>query len=190
MWNPFKTPLAQGATQQGQVASLPDPINTGEDQHFIFPSPPFEWGAWNPQSYQDASLPGGYIDDVQTDMYPSQFPESAGQSGVSHWNNPGLHTQADYSSIVAAPGSTDLAMPRDFGSYPGTNTFLRATGPVGGNGTVFSGYVAKTRSPQAGVNGPVTGGQDYANQLAGTAYAAAAQSYSQAAAVSALVSAV
>ena len=54
----------------------------------------------------------------------------------------------------------------------------------------MSGYIAKLRSAQPGVVGPVAGGQDYANQVAQTNNAAYAQLLSMAAAANSIVSAV
>jgi hypothetical protein len=83
-----------------------------------------------------------------------------------------------------------MAQPRDFGSVPNLNNNLLQTGPVSGSGVKYSGYIAKLRSAQPGVKGPVIGGQDYANQAAQTNNATYAQMLSLAAAANAVVSAV
>ena len=188
MFNPFKMPLANGATSNGQTAILPTGLIDSEPDGFVFPSPPFEWNANNPGF---TNSPGGYLDDVVQAHEPDAFAAYVKTSGVHRidWE-PGLAPQSDYSSIIAAPGSVDMAQPRDIGTVPGLNNYLVQTGPVGGNGVVWSGFIAKLRSAQPGVAGPVAGGQDYANQAAQTNNAAYAQLLSQAAAANAIVSAV
>lgn len=188
MRNPFTTKLSDGLTVAGQTATLPTGLIDSETEGFNFPAPAFEWGAYDP-GYTPS--PGGYLDDVVAAKDPSWVPDYAGKSGVARidWQ-PGLTPSANYSSIVAAPGSVDMAQPRNYGTTPGLNNMLIASGPVEGNGTIMSGYVAKLRSAQPGVMGPVAGGSDYANQVAATQNAAYAQLLSMAAAANALVSAV
>jgi hypothetical protein len=188
MINPFKASLSDGLTSNAQVAILPTGNIDMSDDGFRFPAPQFEWEAWN-AGY--TTSPGGYLDDVAAAKDPTWVPDYAGKSGVHRidWES-GITPQSDYSSVIAAPGSVDMSQPRDYGSVPGRNNTLLVSGPVEGNGNVFSGYIAKLRSAQPGVIGPVSGGQDYANQVAQTNNAAYAQLLSQAAAASALVSAV
>lgn len=188
MFNPFKTPLANGLTPSAQVAILPTGMINSENDHYDFPAPPFEWEAWNP-GY--TASPGGYLDDKVQENEPNAFPLYVRKSGVSRiqWE-PGLQPTSNYNSVIAAPGSVDMAQPRDFGSVPNLNNNLVQTGPVGGTGVTFSGYIAKLRSAQPGVSGPVIGGQDYANQVAQTNNATYAQLLSIAAAANAVVSAV
>jgi hypothetical protein len=192
MWNPFTTPLAQGAGANGQVASLPDVVDTGE--HYNFPTPPFEWSAWYPEFAGESPdgfyAPGGYLDDVMQDRHPDAFPDYLGHSGVTRYDNRGIAPDNSASSIIASDGTPDMLTPRDIGGYAGTNNTLRMAGPVGGGDNVYSGYIAKMPSPRPGVNGPVSGGSDYANQLAISQYASQAVLLSQEAAISALVSAV
>lgn len=188
MFNPFKTPLANGLTPTAQVAILPTGMIDSEPEGFNFPAPQFEWGAWNP-GY--TASPGGYLDDKVQAHEPGAFPFYVHHSGVSRINwEPGLQPTSNYNSVIAAPGSVDMAQPRDFGSVPNLNNNLLQTGPVGGNGVGWSGYIAKLRSAQPGVTGPVAGGQDYANQVAQTNNAAYAQLLSAAAAANSIVSAV
>ena len=188
MFNPFKAPLANGVTSGNQVASLPTGLIESEVEGFNFPAPPFEWSAWDP-GYTNS--PGGYLDDVVQANEPGQFPLYVRKSGVSRiqWE-PGIQPSSNYNSVIAAPGSVDMSQPRDFGSVPNMNNNLVQTGPVGGSGTIWSGYIAKLRSAQPGVSGPVIGGQDYANQVAQTNNATYAQLLSMAAAANAVVSAV
>lgn len=188
MYNPFKTPLANGMLPSAQIAILPTGMIDSEPEGFNFPAPDFEWGAWNP-GY--TASPGGYLDDVVQAHEPDAFPLYVRTSGVSRiqWE-PGLQPSSNYNSVIAAPGSVDMSQPRDIGSIPGLNNNLLQTGPVGGSGVTFSGYVAKLRSTQPGVTGPVIGGQDYANQVAQTNNASYAQLLSMAAAANAVVSAV
>lgn len=188
MFNPFKTPLANGMTPSAQVAILPTGLNDSEMEGFNFPAPAFEWGAWNPGF---TNSPGGYLDDKVQANEPDAFPLYVRNSGVSRiqWE-PGLQPTSNYNSVIAAPGSVDMAQPRDYGSVPNLNNNLVQTGPVGGSGTIWSGYIAKLRSAQPGVTGPVAGGQDYANQVAQTNNAAYAQLLSMAAAANSIVSAV
>jgi len=188
MYNPFKTPLANGATPSAQIAILPTGMINAENDHYDFPAPAFEWEAWNP-GY--TASPGGYLDDKVQANEPGAFPLYVRKSGVSRINwEPGIQPSSNYNSVIAAPGSVDMSQPRDFGSIPNVNNNLLQTGPVGGSGTIFSGYIAKLRSAQPGVVGPVAGGQDYANQVAQTNNAAYAQLLSMAAAANSIVSAV
>lgn len=188
MRNPFTSSLKNGMTVDGQTALLPTgDVDTANDG-FDFPAPEFEWGAWD-AGYTPS--PGGYLDDVLATKDPSWVPDYAGTSGVRRQDwAPGLTAQTDYSSVIAAPGSVDMSMPRDYGSRPGVNNTLIATGPVEGNGNTFSGYVAKLRSAQPGVTGPVSGGQDYSNQIAAAQNAAYTQLLSAAAAANAIIGAV
>ena len=188
MFNPFKTPLANGVKPSAQVAILPTGLIDSEIEGFNFPAPAFEWSAWNP-GYTPA--PGGYLDDKVQANEPGAFPFYVHHSGVSRiqWE-PGIQPSSNYNSVIAAPGSVDMAQPRDFGSVPNLNNNLLQTGPVMGNGVNMSGYIAKLRSAQPGVTGPVAGGQDYANQAAQTNNAAYAQLLSIAAAANSIVSAV
>ena len=188
MFNPFKTPLATGVTPSAQVAALPTGLIESEVEGFNFPAPAFEWSAWDP-GYTPA--PGGYLDDVVQANEPGAFPLYVRKSGVSRiqWE-PGIQPSSNYNSVIAAPGSVDMAQPRDFGSVPNMNNNLIQSGPVGGYGVNMSGYIAKLRSAQPGVTGPVIGGQDYANQVAQTNNATYAQLLSTAAAANAVVSAV
>ncbi len=188
MYNPFKTPLANGMLPSAQTAILPTGMIDSEPEGFNFPAPAFEWGAWNP-GY--TTSPGGYLDDVVQAHEPDAFPLYVRTSGVSRiqWE-PGIQPSSNYNSVIAAPGSVDMSQSRDIGSVPGLNNNLLQTGPVGGSGANFSGYVAKLRSAQPGVKGPVIGGQDYANQVAQTNNATYAQLLSMAAAANAVVSAV
>ena len=188
MLNPFAIPLANGLTSAKQVAILPTGmVNTVEDG-FAHPAPPFEWNASNPGV---TTVHGGYLDDVVQAHEPDAFADYVHTSGMKRINwVPGIQPESNYSSVIAAPGSVDMTQPRDFGSVPGLNNTLLATGPVGGNGVDHTGYIAKLRSAQPGVIGPVAGGQDYANQVAQTNNATYAQLLSMAAAANSIVSAV
>ena len=188
MLNPFKTPLANGVTPNTQIAILPTGMINSENDHFDFPAPAFEWEAWDPGF---TNSPGGYLDDKVQAHEPNAFPHYTGHSGVHRiqWE-PGLQPTSNYNSVIAAPGSVDMSQPRDIGSIPNVNNNLVQTGPVDGNGVIWSGYIAKLRSAQPGVIGPVAGGQDYANQVAQTNNAAYAQLLSMAAAANSIVSAV
>jgi len=98
----------------------------------------------------------------------------------------------NYAPLNPAPGSVDLERPRDTPFFaPGTNRLIHSKGPVTGVYTErFDGERAVIGSQTPGQGGPVTGGPDYAQQLALTFQAAQNIAYSQQATAQALVSAI
>ena len=194
MWNPFKYNVGENP-EVAEPAVLPTGMYDVSDEGFAFPAPQFEWSNWEPvfdgEDPQSFYAPGGYLDDTVAATDPSFAPDYAGVSGVSHWENSNVESSENYSSVIPVggnAGSIDMAQPRDFGGVAGINRMVHLTGPVGGNGTNLSGYIAKLRSPNPGVNGPVTG--DANSQLVAVQNASYAQQLSQEAAANALVSAV
>lgn len=123
---------------------------------------------------------------------PETNPLWAGEYALGFLANP--LPAPTYNPTNPAPGSVDLERPSDTPFFaPGTNRLIHSIGPVTGNGGSegrWDGSRATIGRAPTGQGGPVTGGPDYAQQLALTFQAAQNIAYSQQAAASALVSAV
>jgi len=121
---------------------------------------------------------------------PESDPFNVGSYGVAFMDAPAI--TPSMTQLNPAPGSVNLEQPRDTPFFaPGTNRIIHSTGPVTGAGSErYDGDRAEIGSNPVGQGGPVTGGPDYAQQLALTFQAAQNIAYSQQAAASALVSAV
>lgn len=139
-----------------------------------------------------APRPYAYVSNAGFEALSSEAPDSQGRYGVAFTATPALVPQNNNVSITPAPGSEDLALPRDTPFFPvATNRVYHSDGPVGGNGTVLSGDVQELMREVPGVGGPVSGdGQGYSNMLAQSYQASLFNMYSQEAASSALVASV
>ncbi len=98
-----------------------------------------------------------------------------------------------YEFLNPAPGSVDLAFPRDAGSVPGTVYENIMAGPVSGyamDADIPVGLrpVLLTRPP--GQLGPVVGGEDYATMVANAAFQEAFAVYSNAPSDNTIISAI
>lgn len=121
--------------------------------------------------------------------FEEQYPDYAGTYALAFMNVP--LPSPTMSSLNPAPGSVDLREPSSTPKFaPGTNRLIKSAGPVRNDNTPFSGNIANLYRETPGQNGPVTGGADYAQQLAATFFASQNLAYSQQASAQALVSAV
>lgn len=185
MWNPFKAPLpqsVQGSTYPGEYGY---PL-----EHLIEPSE---------LTLDDANYP----DLMGIEDSPSQWRSNTGelfQEGNPQYNRPyhpeyhddvGITPQNEYSSVIPAVGSVDLAFPRQQGGVPGTNRILLGEGPVTGEDySNWTGQQTALHRPNPNYNGPVVGGPDYSNQLSAAYFQQQAAQYAQAYSEAAMVSAV
>jgi hypothetical protein len=124
----------------------------------------------------------------QSEQFQSDNPDYAGEYRLGFENAPGI--RPGYNELNPAPGSTSLIAPRNSGETVGTDRIIQSDGPVTGKNSEFTGLRSALYTPNPNYSGPVTGGPDYAQQLAATYFASLAQLYSAEASASALVSAV
>lgn len=182
MWNPFKTPLSNSVRSVG----------------------PAEYG-----------YPGQAMEFArEVTLDDADYPDNTGiEGGVSQWRGPTGELFQDtnpewarpyrpevsyapgalptFTELNPAPGSVDLAFPRDAGGVPGTNTTLLGEGPVTGEDYAnWTGTQGSLHRPNPSYSGPVTGGPDYSSQLSAAYFQQQAALYSQEYANSAMVSAV
>lgn len=182
MWNPFKAPLP-AAVRSGSPAQYGYPA-----EHLAMPSEVTLDDADYPEN---TGIDGGVTQWRSTtgELFQATNPEY-NRPYVRHLDStPGPRTT--FTELAPAPGSTDLAFPRDQGGIPGTNSLLSADGPVTGEDYAnWTGKRAELPTSAIGNNGPVVGGPDYSSQLSAAFYqqqaAQFAQQYSEAAMVSAV----
>lgn len=126
------------------------------------------------------------------EVFQSGNPEYAGEYFPGFQNDPG--TVANPAPLNPAPGSVDLAVPRETGGVAGTNRLIKSEGPVDGAGAdlgiTWTGDQGDLYRPNPNYHGPVVGGPDYAQQLGNAFYADQLAGFSEIAATAALVSAV
>lgn len=182
MWNPFKAPLPQ-SVRSGNPAEFGYPA-----EHYIFPSE---------VTLDDADYPDltGIEDGVSQwrsttgELFQSSNPEYAGHYVRTIDHTPGM--LPSFASVAPAPGSTDLAFPRDRDGVPGTNTLIGGEGPVTGEDYAnWSGERAVLHTPNIGNAGPVVGGPDYSSQLSAAFYQQQAAQFAQAYSDAAMVASV
>lgn len=184
---PFLTSkkVVENAPDTDYPAPLGDP-----GSHFDFPyqvvtddansiTPVNADGVPMPISYQSVMPASPETDPFNVGAYQLQFMDAPAITPSMTQLNP-------------APGSVNLEQPMDTPFFaPGTNRIIHSKGPVTGTYVErYDGDRAEIGSIPAGQGGPVTGGPDYAQQLALTFQAAQNIAYSQQAAAQALVSSV
>jgi|SRR6185312_7480260 len=184
MWNPFKTSLPPDV-RSGQPAEYGYP-----SEHYLYPT---ETVVTDDANYPDelntdTNSPESWRSTVG-DKWPSAHPAYDRPYRREFQNSPGA-SPSDVPSVAPAPGSTDLAFPREQGGIPGTNRLIGGAGPVTGEDSEWTGKRADLHTPAIGNAGPVTGGPDYSNQLALAYFQQQAALFSQQYADSAMISAV
>lgn len=125
----------------------------------------------------------------QSEQFQSDNPAYAGEYHLGYENAIGLPAPVAQST-APAPGSTDLVVARTTGGVAGTNRIIQSDGPVTGRDNPFSGLQGDLFTPNPNYNGPVSGGQDYSQQLANAYFASQATLFSEQASAQALISAV
>lgn len=170
MRNPFTIPLV--------------PTGVGyPDESFDFPSRI----DLDSVSYPELNGLGGGVSayrDSQAYQFQSDNPAYAGEYQLGYLNAPGIvMPNADLRHDII--GRED-----DDGRNPGTNRIIHSIGPVTGRDNGFSGIRDELVQPNPGYAGPVSGGSDYAQQLAASYFASQALAYSEQASAQAMVSAV
>lgn len=181
MANLFNTPLA----------------NWARSSEYGFPGETFDL----PATYEEDAEPqpeftgiGGGVSEFRSttgQLFQDDNPAYAGTYTPGFQDSPG--TVFATTPLAPAPGSTDLAAPRESGGMPGTNRLINSLGPVAGDGAEhgrWTGNREDANKPNMQYAGPVTGGPDYANSLGAAYFAAQQQAYSDQAANAAMVSAV
>lgn len=185
MRNPFTAPLPAGV-RSGKPAEYGFP-----NEHYLYP---VETVVLDDADYPDelnseTNSPSSWRSNTG-DLFPSAHPEYDRPYRPHTDSTPGLR-DVDAYSIAPAPGSTDLAFPRQQGGVPGTNTLLGGTGPVTGEDYAnWTGQRARLHTPAIGNRGPVVGGPDYSSQLSAAYFQQQAAQFSREYAESAMVSAV
>lgn len=184
MWNPFKTSLPQ-SVRSGQPAEYGYP-----DEHYLYPveSVDLDDANYPGEPNADENSPESWRS-VVGDNWPSSHPAYDRPYRREFQDATGA-VPNDVPSVTPAPGSTDLAFPRQQGGVPGTNRLIGGDGPVTGEDSVWTGKRADLHHPVIGNAGPVTGGPDYSSQLAAAYFQQQAAQFSQQYAESAMVSAV
>lgn len=125
---------------------------------------------------------------AETFQNAPEVPEYAGKYELGYLDQPGAAPSTAY--LAPAPGSQDLAAPRDSGGVAGTNRQILSVGPVDGH--ISDGWTnsrADLHTPQVGTAGPVVGGPDHGHMVNAAYYAQAQAQFSQAAAEAAMVAA-
>jgi hypothetical protein len=178
--NWFKTPLPASLT----------PAEYGHPEGYDFPNSVELGSVSYPEFHGVEDGPTAYRANTgETFQDAPEAPEYAGKYELAYLNQPGQTPSQTY--LAPAPGSQDLAAPRDSGGVAGTNRVIHPTGPVDGAGAdSWSASRADLHTPVVGTGGPVTGGPDYGHQLNAAYYAQAQAQFSQAAAEAAMVAAV
>ena len=181
MANLFNTPLPSWARSSeygypGETFDLPATVETDPE-----PQPEF------------TGIGGGVSEFRSTtgQLFQEDNPAYAGTYTPGFQDSPGT-VQAP-TPIAPAPGSTDLAAPRESGRVPGTNRLINSQGPVLGDGAEhgrWTGSRVEANKPNMQYSGPVSGGPDYANSLGAAYFTAQQAAYSEQAANAAMVSAV
>lgn len=143
-----------------------------------------------PVNSDGTPMPWDYENVMPTAPFEPENPFNVGAYGLGFMDAPAL--TPTHASLNPAPGSVDLIQPRQTPYFPnGTNRLIHSKGPVTGVYVErYDGSRQEIGRVPTGQGGPVTGGPDYAQQLAQTFMAAQAQAYSSYAQASALVSAV
>lgn len=189
MVNPFKVPLfaAKPALPQGSGAgghyNFPSQVDIGNGvlvNNPVAPPP-----AFGPYTDVDSVI----IPNYSNNIFQDTAPDYAGQYGVGFADTRGPLPSHSY-SIIAGPGDVDVSVPRDVGSVSAPNRSVRVMGPVSGDGTNYTGLIAKLKTINPNTDGPVTGGEDYSVKLSASYWASQQATFSQAAAAQALISAV
>lgn len=178
MFNPFRTrvpvgtfnPAASGQPNSGDIAYIHNTIDLDDPVYADQLTPPYR---------------GAVGDIVQGDR-----PAYAGEDKRVLVYQP--DALPGYNFLSPAPGSTDLSMPRDFNSVPGTSQLNYMEGPV--TGSAMDVYQTGNRqvlaSTPPGQYGPVVGGDDYSQIVSNATFQQAFAEYSNAPSDQAIVSAI
>lgn len=130
--------------------------------------------------------PGAAMEASSTDVFQAEH-GIPGYVGQYNWGQHYSTSPAPHSSEM--PQS--LSAPRDAGGVTGTNRLIKNAGPVeSGSTEQWTGQRDELYSQAVGINGPISGGEDYSGQLMQAWAHANAAMIDQAAAEAAMVSAV
>lgn len=180
--NPFRTPLGFGAQYSRPTIH--------ETEHALLPTqtdlddPTYANEPFNGSPLATHSITG---DTIQHD---DSTPSDSGEYELRFRSDMGLQSELN-SHLLPAAGSANLTAPRDAGGVPGMNRVIASLGPVRGEtSAAYRNARQKTVPNAVGQNGPVVGGQDYSQALHNAYYQQVNAAYDQAAAESAMVSAV